>query len=137
MKPLERPFYYDASPEILRRAGDLRKNMTQAEKVLWEIIGKKKLIGVNFRRQHPIARFIVDFYCHETLLIVEIDGEVHRNKDVAEYDEGREYELKRLGLNILRFTNNEVMQHRDRVVKSIEAFIKEQGMSFPHGKDKR
>jgi very-short-patch-repair endonuclease len=137
MKPIERPFYYNASPEMLKRADDLRKNMTQAESALWEIIGKKKLIGVTFRRQHPITKFVVDFYCHEVLLVVEVDGGVHNTKDVAEHDEGREHELKKLGLNILRFSNNEVLGYWDKVVKSIQLFIKEYGVSFPLGKDKR
>jgi very-short-patch-repair endonuclease len=136
MKSIERPIYYNASPEILKRAGDLRKNMTEAEKVLWERIGKKKLIGVTFRRQHPISKFIVDFYSHEALLIIEIDGDIHKNPNVAEHDEGREYELKRLGLSVLRFSNKEVLKNADGVVKRIELFIKDREMSFPLGKGK-
>jgi very-short-patch-repair endonuclease len=92
---------------------------------------------VTFRRQHPISKFIVDFYCYEALLAVEIDGGVHQRFEVAERDEGREYELKKLGLSILRFTNDEVLGDIDKVVKSIESFIKANGMSFLHGKDKR
>ncbi len=137
MKPIERPFYYNAGPEILKRAVDLRNNMTAPEKALWEILGKKKLMGVTFRRQHPIAKFIVDFYCHEALLVIEVDGDIHNSLAVSERDEGREHELKKLGLDILRFSNNDVLKNRDSVVKSIQNFIREKGMSFSLEKDKR
>jgi len=115
MKPIELPFYFNASPEILKRAEALRNQMTEAEKVLWDRLRKNKVNGYRFRTQHPISKFIVDFYCHKALLIIEIDGAIHKNEIVAERDEGREEELKRLGLIVLRFTNDEVLKNTDAV----------------------
>ena len=70
-------FFYGASPEIFRIASELRKNMTDAEKLVWEKVRKKQILGLRFRRQHPIDKYVVDFYCHSTRLVVEIDGGVH------------------------------------------------------------
>jgi len=136
MKAIERPFYFNASPEILKRANDLRQHMTEPEKMLWEIIGKKKMMSVTFRRQHPIDRFIVDFYSHDVLLVVEIDGDIHNNTEVAERDDGREVELKKLGLSVMRFTNKEVLGQRDKVVKSIQQYIIHKQIPSPHGEGK-
>jgi|SRR6185312_4493094 len=123
MKPIELPFYFNASPEILKRAEVLRNQMTEAEKVLWERLRKNKVRGYRFRAQHPISKFIVDFYCHKASLVIEIDGDIHRNEIVAERDEGREEELKRLGLIVLRFTNTEVLKNTDAVCIEIEGVL--------------
>ncbi len=71
------PFYFGATPELLRRAAELRKNMTKAETVLWGYLRKRQLTGYRFRRQHPINIVIVDFFCYEAMLVIEVDGEVH------------------------------------------------------------
>ena len=123
MKQIEFPFYFNASPEMLRRAEVLRNQMTDAEKTLWERLRKNRIKGFKFRAQHPIWKFIVDFYCHEAQLVIEIDGEVHKNEIVAERDEGREVEIKRLGLTILRFTNKEVINNIDKVCLTIFEFL--------------
>ena len=123
MKFTERPFIHEASPEIIKRAAILRANTTPAENVLWEKINKSQLFGVRFKRQHPIGKFIVDFYCSKLYLVIEIDGDVHDLPDVVERDEGREVELKKYGLKILRFTNEEVLNKTDRVVEAIKQFI--------------
>jgi len=102
MKSIERPFYYGASVEILSRAMQLRKRLTGVEKVLWKKLEKNNFENLRFRRQHPIGKFIVDFYCHELLLVIELDGSIHNKPEIAERDEGRELELKKLGLTILR-----------------------------------
>jgi|SRR5581483_5634657 len=123
MKFTERPFVFKASPEIIRRAAALRKNVTPAEHTLWERINKNQLYGLRFKRQHPIGKFIVDFYCAKALLVIELDGEVHNKTDVAERDEGREYELKQMGLTVLRFKNDEVLNNIDKVLDSIKAVL--------------
>ncbi|HTA84140.1 MAG TPA: endonuclease domain-containing protein [Bacteroidia bacterium] len=123
MKNIERPIYYDASLEIIRRAATLRKNTTEAEKALWARISKKQLSGMHFRRQHPIGKFIVDFYCHEKLLVIELDGEIHNREDIAERDEGREYELRKKGLKILRFKNEQVTNDINYVLAEIQKSI--------------
>ncbi len=123
MKEIDRPYYYGASPEILKRAEILRKNLTIAEATLWERLNKSQLDGLRFKAQHPIDRFIVDFYCHKALLVIEIDGEIHAHSEVDERDEGREYEIKKLGLSVLRFRNGEVLSNLDKVVLSIKEYI--------------
>ncbi len=91
--------------------------MTEAEKILWEKLRKKQL-GVRFKAQHPIERFIVDFYCHQSKLVVELDGEIHKFQ--KEYDLGREAELEKYGIKIIRFTNDDVISNIDRVVAKIK-----------------
>jgi very-short-patch-repair endonuclease len=119
MKAIERPFYYDASPEILKRANILRKEMTEAEKILWEQINKNQIKGYRFRAQHPIGKFIVDFYCHKALLVIELDGKIHLKKMIAERDNGREIEIKKLGIRVLRFTNDDIFRNIEKVLNTI------------------
>ncbi|HXB11424.1 MAG TPA: endonuclease domain-containing protein [Bacteroidia bacterium] len=123
MKPIESPFYYGASPEILKRAEILRKQMTMAEKILWEQLNKNQVKGYRFRAQHPIGKFIVDFYCHEATLVIELDGKIHENKIVSERDDGREEEIKKLGIRMLRFTNDDVFKNIHGVLFEISAFL--------------
>jgi len=89
-------FYFGATEEIIKRARMLRKTMTKAEVKLWKYLCKKQLNDIRFRRQHPISRFIVDFYCHSLKLVIEIDGEVHQQEIQQERDENRTYELQEL-----------------------------------------
>ena len=123
MKNFEKSFFYNASPEIFKRARELRKNLTGAEKALWDELKENKFNGLHFRRQHPISKFIVDFYCHQYSLVIELDGGVHLKEDVAERDEGREYELKKLGIKILRFKNEEILSNIESVLHRIESYI--------------
>lgn len=123
MKFTERPFIYKASPEIIKRAAELRKNTTPAEQALWEKLRKGQLYGLHFRRQHPIGKFIVDFYCPKLFLIIELDGEIHDKPIVDERDKGREHELKQMGLKVLRFKNEEVLNSIDDVLQKIEALV--------------
>jgi len=120
MKSIERSFYYGASKEMLFRAAQLRKNQTGVEKILWKKLEKNSFENLRFRRQHPIGKFIVDIYCPELLLVIELDGGIHNKPEVAERDAGREVELNRLGLKILRFTNNEIIHNIDAVLKQIK-----------------
>ena len=120
LKSIERPFYYGASPEILSRAKQLRDNQTGVEKVLWKKLEKNKFENLRFRRQHPIGKFIVDFYCHELLLVIELDGDVHNKPEVAERDAGRQIELEKLGLKVLRFTNLEIIHNMPEILRQIK-----------------
>lgn len=108
--------------EKLERAKELRREMTPAEKLLWQEVRAKKL-GVRFRRQQVIAGFIVDFYCHRAALVVEVDGDVHDLQ--KEEDERREKALSALGLRIIRFRNDEVMKRLSAVVGKIGLLISE------------
>jgi very-short-patch-repair endonuclease len=109
----------------LQRAKELRREMTPAEKILWEELRANKL-GVHFRRQQVIQGFIVDFYCHKSALVVEVDGDVHDLQ--KEEDERREKVLSELGLRIVRFGNDEVMKDAERsaVVGKIREFVEKQ-----------
>jgi len=113
-------FYFGASEEIIRRARILRKRMTFAESLLWGCLRKKQVNGIRFRRQHPIKNFIVDFYCQRANLVIEIDGGVHQEEEQNERDENRTYELKNLGLTIIRFSNKDVISNLDKVLNEIE-----------------
>ena len=117
-------YHYGAKPEIFERAQQLRKVMTEAEEKLWKRLRNRKFEGLKFRRQHPVSRFIVDFYCHEKRLVVEVDGSIHDLQEVKERDEGREEELKNLGLNVIRFTNEEIEYDIDNVLNSLKMNVK-------------
>jgi very-short-patch-repair endonuclease len=79
--------------------------------------------GLKFRRQHPIDKFIADFYCHEKKLVVELDGAVHDDKMNAQYDEARTYELKGSGIKVIRFRNSEVENNISFVLNEIRKVI--------------
>ena len=115
--------FYNAKPTIFERAKLLRANMTEAELKLWSYLRNNKL-GVRFKAQHPIDLFIADFYCHQVKLVVEVDGSIHNLQ--ADYDEGRTEEIERFGIVVIRFTNDEVIHHIDKVLISIQATIKSQ-----------
>jgi very-short-patch-repair endonuclease len=101
----------------LQRAKELRREMTPAEKILWEELRANKL-GVHFRRQQVIQGFIVDFYCHRAGLAVEVDGDVHDLQ--KEEDERREKVLSEMGLKMVRFQNEEVLRNLAIVVGQIK-----------------
>jgi len=103
--------------EKLQRAKELRKQMTPEEKMLWNRLRASRFSRVRFRRQQVIDGFIVDFYCHESGLIVEVDGEAH---DVQrEYDAGRDKALSRRNLQVLRFKNREIRENLGEVLSKI------------------
>ena len=108
-----------------------RQLSTNAEKALWAQVRNRKLQGFKFRRQHPIADFVADFYCHEGRLVVEIDGEYHNDREQHQYDEGRVYELKELNVKVIRFTNREVLDNMDFVLKKIQADLSQPHMGRP------
>ena len=115
--------YYGANSFVFKKAEELRNNMTSAEKIIWKHIHINPW-KLKFRRQHPISNFIADFYCHPIKLIIEIDGDIHDVGEIKEYDNGREISLKELGLNILRFKNEEVFKHTNAVLEKIDATIR-------------
>ena len=121
MQVFENSMYYGATPLIFERAFRLRRNMTSSEKLLWSKLKKKQIAGVRFRRQHPVSRYIVDFYCHTARLVVELDGKIHLAKKQS--DEERTKEIEKLGLQIIRFDNEEVELNIDQVVAKITAKV--------------
>jgi len=118
--------YYGSNSFTFQKAEELRKHMTKAELILWEELRNKKLLGLKFRRQHPISRFIADFYRHKHKLVIELDGEIHLKNYVAINDKKREDEIKSLGITVLRFKNNEIINHLESVLQQISNFCNAQ-----------
>ncbi|NLY75042.1 MAG: endonuclease domain-containing protein [Firmicutes bacterium] len=112
-------FHYKRK-SITEKAKVLRKEPTAAEAVLWEQLRKGKLKGFKIRRQHPIGCYIADFYCANGKLAIEIDGGVHDNKDVKEYDEVRQQAIEYYGIRVIRFKNEDVFNRIEFVLKEIE-----------------
>ncbi|MGE0090003.1 MAG: endonuclease domain-containing protein [Bacteroidales bacterium] len=98
----------------------LRKNMTEAELILWTVLKEKKLEGRKFRRQHSIGHYIVDFYCSSERLIIELDGQHHFTNEGLEKDKERDEHLALLGKKVLRFENKEVLNNLTEVLKKIK-----------------
>lgn len=110
--------HYGADPILFELAEELRAKMTDAEHILWNMIRINEW-HLKFRRQHPIAKYIADFYCHKVKLVIELDGEYHQKKDVRIYDEMRENDIRRYGITVLRFKNEEVINEPEKVMHRI------------------
>jgi len=100
----------------------LRQQMTRAEDILWRSLRGSRFEGAKFRRQAPIDQYVVDFYCHAAKLVVELDGKQH--EWFADYDSGRTEILERLGIRVIRFTNDEVCNDLDAVLARIRAELR-------------
>ncbi|MGN8226718.1 endonuclease domain-containing protein [Gracilimonas sp. BCB1] len=109
--------------DLITKARWLRKNSTPGEIEIWKAIKSKQLLGFKFRRQHPIHHFIVDFYCKELRLAIEIDGRSHDYK--IEYDKQRQEIIEQLGVSFLRFSESDAKHHTESVVMEIERWILE------------
>lgn len=115
--------FYSAKGELFNNARMLRKNETEAEKLLWTRLARNQLDGLRFKRQHPIAHYVADFYCHKTKLVIELDGPYHQANNQKIYDEARTDFMIGLGLKVLRFSDEEVMLNMEKVVETISANI--------------
>jgi len=109
----------DMTTNLTHRARDLRKNSTDAERLLWRHLKTKQLLGLKFRRQEQIGYYIVDFVCYEALLIVEADGGQHL--EGRENDEVRTQWLNSQGFRVLRFWNNDILLNVEGVLEVIRA----------------
>ena len=109
-------------PKLKEFAKQLRKNSTLSEVLLWQNI-KNKALGVQFHRQVPLLDYIVDFYCHELMLAIEIDGDSHLYK--YEYDAKRQGELEKVGVFFIRFSDLDVKQNMFSVGLSLEQVVQE------------
>jgi len=107
-----------ATPNVFRNAAKLRDDMTEPEMKLWEYL-KTKPFGFKIRRQHPLAGYVLDFYCHKLRLSIEIDGGYHLTKEQKEKDDERTKYIENLGITELRFTNNQVLQKYEDVITQI------------------
>ena len=109
------------NPELKTLAKDLRRNMTLSEVLLWNELRKKQILGYDFDRQKPLDNFIVDFYCKELFLAIEIDGDTHTYR--YDYDDERQKTLEKLGVHFLRFDDLEVKKNMNNVLRVIEDWI--------------
>jgi len=116
---LTNPVYFNTKVEMLDNAHNLRMTSTKCENILWQKLRNRRLKGLKFRRQHAINGFVADFYCHEVMLVIELDGKVHENTEQKERDSNRTIELQKLGLKVFRVTNDEVMNNIDLVMERI------------------
>ena len=107
--------YTNKSP--VSKSRHLRKTATPAENILWEEIRNRKLGGLKFRRQYPVLGFILDFYCAEKSLGIELDGSIHVTQ--KEYDEWREKLIQEKGIRIVRFSNQEIVENLEDVKTKI------------------
>ena len=106
-----------STSKMMHRAGELRQNQTEAEAKLWSRLRTHRMAGVQFRRQHAIGNYIVDFCSPRRKLVIELDGSQHL--DQAEYDSERTKYLETKGYRVLRFWNNEIMNEIDAVLNMI------------------
>jgi very-short-patch-repair endonuclease len=99
------------------RAIGLRKSTSKPEQILWSILRSRQLGGLKFRRQHPIEPYIVDFYCADASLVVELDGQSHNGRE--DYDRERSEYLAKLGLKVMRIANDDVLTNLAGVAEGI------------------
>jgi type I restriction enzyme R subunit len=104
---------------LIENARDLRKNQTDAEALLWQLLRNRQIQDCKFRRQHPVEPYILDFYCHDKKLAIELDGGQHNTDDGKESDEKRTEYLNSKGIHVLRFWNNDVLQNTESVLEEI------------------
>ncbi len=106
---------------LVERAREFRKKQTPAEDVLWELLRNRRFLGLKFRRQHQFGDYLTDFYCHEAKLVVETDGAVHNTTAAQKKDHKRDAYLKSLGLEVVRFPNELVLEQPEIVLERIAA----------------
>ena len=114
--------FFGAWHLIFENAKELRKNMTEAERLLWFHL-KKKPLGFKFRSQHPLSCFIADFYCHKAKLVIELDGSIHNLEEVKENDMHKQRILEEYGLTVMRFTNSEMFKTPKEVIEKIVRYL--------------
>jgi len=108
---------------LIDEVRELRKKQTKAEEIFWELVRNRKFANLKFRRQHQIGSYIVDFYCDEHKLIIEFDGEVHNNEEQQKHDSIRDKYLTSIGNKVLRFKNEELLNHPELVLEKISASL--------------
>ena len=117
------PFKRDPSRRLLGFARAMRREMTDAEKRLWRLLSDRRLAGFKFRRQVPVAGYVLDFYCMKAGLVVEADGGQHNDPDQKRHDEERSARLATLGIRVVRFADDVVLKESDAVAEAIYAAL--------------
>jgi very-short-patch-repair endonuclease len=124
LMPKDSPRIRGTTHKTEQAARHLRQHLTPAEAQLWSVLRGRQLAGLKFRCQHPVGRFIVDFYCPSCKLVIEVDGAIHTQQLV--YDEARTEQLRSFGYRVLRFTNEEVLNDLQTVIDRITKIAKAQ-----------
>ena len=101
----------------------LREAATEAEKILWSRIQRNRIKGCRFRRQYGVGAYIVDFYCPTAHLVIEVDGGIHNEEEVALNDTERQKDIEALGITFLRFTNEEIFSNVNSVIEKISSAL--------------
>jgi very-short-patch-repair endonuclease len=118
-------------PEILARVRKLRREATDAEQFLWYFLRNRAMDNAKFRRQHPMRGYVLDFYCHELKLAIELDGSGHLEPDQERYDAKRTALLAEEGIQVLRFRNSDLFNHSEEVLGVIWESIEERRAAAP------
>ena len=127
MEKIKSPAY------VIKRAQELRRNQTPTERALWAHVRNGRIIGMKFRRQHPLGRYIADFYCHEACLVIELEGNIHSTPDRKQYDAIREDVIEQLGIQVLYFDNNNVTHDLHAVLVNITEVLDDSLSPLPKG----
>ena len=115
------------NPKLKELARQLRNNMTPGEISLWKYVKGKQMMGYDFDRQRPIDEFIVDFYCKQLMLAIEIDGSSHDSEEAQKRDRQRQARLESLGVRFLRFTEHDAKYEVEGVLEVIQAWVLQNG----------
>ena len=113
------------NPGLRKFARELRKNSTLGEVLLWKQISRRKL-GVQFHRQVPVYKYIIDFYCHELKLAIEIDGSSHDSQSQKQKDLIRDYNLRQLGIKVIRIDDSDMKRNMGSVISFLTSQIESQ-----------
>ena len=111
------------NPKLKLLARHLRNNSTKSEICLWQYLKNKQMFGFDFHRQKPLGDFIIDFFCHELMLAIELDGYTHMWDETIEKDQKKEDWLNSIGICVMRFSDAEVFDDIDNVLRCIEVYI--------------
>ena len=109
------PIYFGANPRILKLAGELRNTMTRSENYLWSELRNKKVLGYKFRRQHPVGAYVLDFFCNEANLNIELDGSQHGQPSPQAVDIERDKFLASHEIKVLRYWNAELRRNKQMI----------------------
>ena len=116
--------HYGAESELFEFAKELRRMQTPAEEILWKSVKNRQMLGYKFRRQHPIDKYIADFYCHELKYVIEIDGGYHSDQEQIKYDFNRDGEMKVFGIFVKRIRNEFIMNDFEHAIMELSGNIK-------------
>ncbi|MDP4261820.1 MAG: endonuclease domain-containing protein [Bacteroidota bacterium] len=112
-----------AKPSTFQNALELRHSETEAEKKLWQLLRNRQVKQKKFRRQHAIDNYVLDFYCHECRLAIELDGGIHDLKENRQYDAARKSVLSEYGITVIRFRNEQIMEEVEKVLEKIAEYL--------------